>query len=213
MVNIAISTAKVLISNKSLFQHTWQYSSLCYLQQATLIRISVQSMCCIVNSPNTTQHKITKHNPRRKLSPQIKMLLTAKTFERPGPALQRVCFFFFQGALNPTAFLRWIQWNGLTHSRFTRSASALLALTIDKATKQSKAWKNKIHHGRWCTSLQPPKIHVSPLGTKCCCLKIAQKSSYWVEMDAWNSCNRKIQVRTCSFRAERAENLLYIISL
>lgn len=44
---------------------------------------------------------------------------------------------FPRGALNPTAFLRWIRWNGLTHSRFTRSTSALLALTIDKETEHS----------------------------------------------------------------------------
>lgn len=36
--------------------------------------------------------------------PQIKMLLTAKGFEHPGPALWRVCYFS-RGALNPTAFL------------------------------------------------------------------------------------------------------------
>lgn len=36
--------------------------------------------------------------------PQIKMLLTAKCFEHPGPALRRI-FYFSRGALNPTAFL------------------------------------------------------------------------------------------------------------
>lgn len=135
---ICISAAKVCFFTLHLYRcllhysETWQ-TQRC-LRQATLMLVSVQSTCCIVNSPSVAQSKITKHNPGLKL-----FRLNQNAAHSPKFRASRSSLLFVPGgALNPPAIPHWIQWNGLTHCRFSRSALALLALTIDEEEQAIK---------------------------------------------------------------------------
>lgn len=137
---ICISAAKVCFFTLHLYRcllhysETWQLQTQRCLRQATLMLVSVQSTCCIVNSPSVAQSKITKHNPGLKL-----FRLNQNAAHSPKFRASRSSLLFVPGgALNPPAIPHWIQWNGLTHCRFSQSALALLALTIDEEEQAIK---------------------------------------------------------------------------